>query len=662
MPFKLKNILYGWLVASLTILFPLHSFCQDNKKNDNNKIIAPAEIYNPLGTPVEPDKTDDELAMQYYASGDYVKAAEMYKKLYAKNPNNTNYRYYFYSLIGSGEYDDALQLAKKAGKSAKKSNRLKYQVDEGYVYIINGSPNKGYKIFDDALKNLSADENEIYSLANSFTGISEYKYAIKVYQKGRELLQKPSLFCYNIAHCSYLEKDYPNMAREMVDYIVYDPKNLNRTYSTFQNYMSNDPDGTISDAIRSELLARTQKHPNITLYSEMMLWYSVQVKDFELAFRQVKALDKLEKGGGEDVLEFANTCFLNDNFKIAEQAYNYVIDPYKNDNPAIVREAKIGLSDMAFEQLKTNENITQEQLNRLDKEFSDILAETSMSVEMLPTIINAANLKAFYLHDYDAAAEMLESLLTTTKKSLEIAQIKLALGDIRIASGDPWEAILLYSQVEKALKEEPLGHEAKYRNALVSYYLGEFGWAETKLDVLKASTEKLIANDAMKLSMFIKDNKTEDSVSLALKYFSKADFAVFNKEYDKALCYLDSAANVNAWSPVEDDALYKKAEIYIEKHKYAEADSLLGIIEEKYPDEIIADEALYTRAFINERYLNNKEKAQSLYEKIVLNYSDSVFAVSAREKFRELRGDKNINVIAPEDDIIYVPMFHQQTN
>ena len=77
--------------------------------------------------------------------------------------------------------------------------------------------------------------------------------------------------------------------------------------------------------------------------------------------------------------------------------------------------------------------------------------------------------------------------------------------DIRIASGDPWEAILLYSQVEKALKEEPLGHEAKYRNALVSYYLGEFGWAETKLDVLKASTEKLIANDAMKLSMFIKD-------------------------------------------------------------------------------------------------------------------------------------------------------------
>ena len=164
MSFKLKNFLYGWLVASLTILFPLHSFCQDNKKNDNNKIIAPAEIYNPLGTPVEPDKTDDELAMQYYVSGDYVKAAEMYKKLYAKTPNNTNYRYYFYSLIGSGEYDDALQLAKKAGKSAKKTNRLKYQVDEGYVYIINGSPNKGYKIFDDALKNLSADENEIYSL------------------------------------------------------------------------------------------------------------------------------------------------------------------------------------------------------------------------------------------------------------------------------------------------------------------------------------------------------------------------------------------------------------------------------------------------------------------------------------------------------------------
>jgi hypothetical protein len=38
-------------------------------------------------------------------------------------------------------------------------------------------------------------------------------------------------------------------------------------------------------------------------------------------------------------------------------------------------------------------------------------------------------------------------------------------------------------------------------------------------------------------------------------------------------------------------------------------------------------------------YLNQPAQASTLYEKIVLNYPDSVFAVEARKKFRELRGD-----------------------
>jgi len=51
--------------------------------------------------------------------------------------------------------------------------------------------------------------------------------------------------------------------------------------------------------------------------------------------------------------------------------------------------------------------------------------------------------------------------------------------------------------VEKANKNEPVGHEAKLRNARLSYYIGEYGWAEGQLDILKAATSKLIANDAI---------------------------------------------------------------------------------------------------------------------------------------------------------------------
>jgi TolA-binding protein len=37
--------------------------------------------------------------------------------------------------------------------------------------------------------------------------------------------------------------------------------------------------------------------------------------------------------------------------------------------------------------------------------------------------------------------------------------------------------------------------------------------------------------------------------------------------------------------------------------------------------------------------LNDKEKAQKLYEQIILDFSNSTFAVEARKRFRALRGD-----------------------
>jgi hypothetical protein len=39
------------------------------------------------------------------------------------------------------------------------------------------------------------------------------------------------------------------------------------------------------------------------------------------------------------------------------------------------------------------------------------------------------------------------------------------LADIDLFNDEVWEATLLYSQVDKSMKEEPLGHEARFRNA-----------------------------------------------------------------------------------------------------------------------------------------------------------------------------------------------------
>ncbi len=114
------------------------------------------------------------------------------------------------------------------------------------------------------------------------------------------------------------------------------------------------------------------------------------------------------------------------------------------------------------------------------------------------------------------------------------ARVKINLGDCYLMNGDIWESTLLYSQVDKDFKEEPIGQEARFKNARLSYFNGDFQWAQAQFDVLKASTSKLIANDALDLSVFIMDNLNLDTTAAAISLYSGAELLVFQNRFDEA--------------------------------------------------------------------------------------------------------------------------------
>jgi len=88
-----------------------------------------------------------------------------------------------------------------------------------------------------------------------------------------------------------------------------------------------------------------------------------------------------------------------------------------------------------------------------------------------------------------------------------------------------------------------------------------------------------------------------------------------------------------------DDALYQKALILIKQKNYLEAEKLLLQIIEKYGDQLLADDAVFQLAELYEYYLKDIPKAMEYYQKILKDYSDSLFVVQARNRFRTLRGD-----------------------
>jgi outer membrane protein assembly factor BamD (BamD/ComL family) len=216
---------------------------------------------------------------------------------------------------------------------------------------------------------------------------------------------------------------------------------------------------------------------------------------------------------------------------------------------------------------------------------------------------------------------------------------KLDLGDYQIIDNNNWEATLLYSQVDKEFKNDMLGEEARFKNAKLSYYIGDFKWAQGQLDILKASTSELIANDALNLSVLITENSGLDSNIAPLQTFSRADLLIFQNKLADANKALDSITNEYPEHALLDDILMAKASMEVKQHHYKEALAYLEKVYTKYNEDILADDAIYQSAVINEKYLENHEEAKNLFEKIILEFPGSSFVQEARKEYRRLRGD-----------------------
>ena len=231
---------------------------------------------------------------------------------------------------------------------------------------------------------------------------------------------------------------------------------------------------------------------------------------------------------------------------------------------------------------------------------------------------------------------------STTLKPQDIAFAKLDLAQLMILDNNIWEAMLLNAQVEKNLPNDTLGSLAKLYNANISLMLGEIEWAKAQLDVLRAATSKMVANDALYLSLLIKDNyDEEDSLDRSLQQFAIASFLVEHHQNERALLFLDSIAGNHA---LTDDVWFLKAKIAKQTGDYNTADNLLANIVFNYPNDLLTDDALFERAQLQEYYLKNSVLAMDLYQQILNDHSDSIYAGEARIRIRQLRGDIQRNI------------------
>jgi len=362
---------------------------------------------------------------------------------------------------------------------------------------------------------------------------------------------------------------------------------------------------------------------------------------------QARAIDRRNRSDGDRVMGVASIALDNQDYDNALKMYEYVIDKYpRTSNYVSARRYKIKARE---EMVKNRYPVEQEDIIKLIEAYQNFIDESSKSAigpsyATLEAMRSQALLYAFYLDERDQAIETLRKVAQHPKASRELrARCKLDMGDIYILINQPWESTLLYSQVEKDHKEEPVGYEAKLRNAKLSYYKGDFELAQGHLDVLKLATTREIANDAMSLSLLIQNNTALDTTGSAMQDYANVELLLFQNKQQQALAKLDSMLNLYDNHELSDEIHWLMAKIDMKLGQFDESLQHLGTITESYGFDILGDDALFMTGKLYEDQLQDTDKAMEIYTNFLREHPGSVYIAEVRKRLRKLRGDFNVN-------------------
>ena len=591
-------------------------------------------------TVVYSQESQEQLASHYYSSGEYVKAAELYETLYERTPNKFYYQMLFRSYLESEQYREAERLAERRQRQYPKE--LDLYVDQGRVHERKGEARKAAKSYDTAVEKVGYDNKQIKDLAQAFESIGHVDYAIKTYLAARKKMSNDYVFVSELATLYERVGNYEAMMQEYLELLDKMPNMMGSVQIGLQRVLNETSNPKIVEGLRNALVHRVQGHPENKQYLDMMIWFSLQQKDFEFAMIQAKGVDaRFPEQWGETLMRVADIAKSNSAYDVAQECYSIVAK--KGGDGPFYFESRVGELDVRFARINRNFPIENKQLYRLLHDYEGVFDELGRTVKTVGLMRNYANLTAYYADSLQKAADVLYDILELPKLSpKERDETKLELGDLMLFAGEMWDASLLYMQVEKANKNDILGAEAKFRNAKLSYYNHEFLWAKTQLDVLRSSTSKLIANDAMELSLLISDNMEEDSTFDMLERYADADLLLYRNQLDSAWDAFDAVSTSALSHPLFDEVLLQKAKIRIRQQRYAEADTLLQQLVDFYPDDIQADDALLLLAQLNDEYLDNKVRARECYEKLILDYPTSLYVDQARKRYNELKSLTNV--------------------
>ena len=564
------------------------------------------------------------LAENYFREGAYLKASQIYKKLYEKSPFNTTYLNRLISCYQETEnFTEAENLL---------TSKIKQSPNQGYLYVYLGYNYERQKQPELAQKNYTIALNSI-DKNSAFGGIigrvfKEYNLldnAILAYKKTMAKDENTN-YSFQIAQIYGEKGDLKEMFQSYIDLVNKNENYYNLVQRYASKYITDDSENEANILFRKTLLKKAASNPK-DVWNVLLSWLFSQQKDYEKAFIQQKALYQRNPVSLSGIFELGEIAYNNNAFTASKTAFNFIIQ-----NTTFIEEkidAHWYISKVAVATQDTNTTLL----------FQSLFSEFGKNTLTIKLQVAYADFLTFYQNKPQQAKLVLEEALTFSRSKYDKARIKLKLGDILVFTGQYNKALIYFSQIQTQLKGDELAQQARFKVAQTSYFKGDFTWAKAQLKILKSSTTQLIANDALALFLTITDNEPVDSIPSGLIQYAKAELYAFQNKTQQAIDTLNTIKRNFKGQPIEDEVLFKQAKLYIKQQEFEKAVTNFKQVISLNPQGILIDDAHYQLAELYKNHLNNLEKASEYYQKIIFDYPSSIYLVDARKKYRKIRGD-----------------------
>jgi tetratricopeptide (TPR) repeat protein len=568
------------------------------------------------------------IAQSYLNSGRYELAIPILDNLCRQYPSNQSY---YQTLLHAYLTFSQIEAADSLNQTIRQYHPgdLQFDIDHGNILYRKGEHQEAFEIWHQVIRKNPEQMNLYTRVADAMIQNRLLDEAVQVYLQAISTVPKSEYLYQNIAALYQSRLMYTEAAKYYLKYLDTNPAQQQYIFNRILAFQL-EPEQQESFLKNIETLAKESKNKDDILLLTAQLYQ--RYRKYEDAYKIYQALDKNRKEG-IFLLQFARSAEQDSSFAIALKAYNEVILNYPDSKTII--QAYEGAVRTLFS-LAIIEN---------NSKYADRAIRMTDSVQTNygnnPSITDIVYLKGTFYLDYYFDVDQAISIFSDLVKNPQIParqknNAMLKMGECYIIKGQLDKALSTFTKV--TLK--PYEAFGKLRTAQIYYYRKEWKKSADEVNVIlqKEGMASDITNDALALQL--KLNQAQNA-PVALSSLSDADLLLEQQKKGDALKKLAEVVRLN---PVPGALKSEAYRLLITTADELDKDNeALQYGQNAIQDSSLvqyADEYLFLMAGILEKQDHHAQDAFKIYQRLLENYPNSLFAFRARERMKYLREHK----------------------